>query len=144
MRVLAACLALFAVVFVVATVALVGPRGGSTQRVGPDVHYLGLVNGKHAGAVIYVVCPGPAGGNRTGPPAGNQTVKVVPVTSGGGYTGSIAHQIWAEFNKGAAHFVGFTQYKVAQAFPTALRLPCQGTGTVTFTTCFGTLCRTRQ
>jgi hypothetical protein len=115
------------------------PAQAATPPIGPNQHFAGFVNNRHVGAAIYVVCPGPAGGDRTGPPAGNQTVKVVRVASGGGYTGSSAHEIWAEFNKDAIHVVGFTRYNVAKAIPTSLRLPCSGKGTVTFTTCFGTL-----
>jgi hypothetical protein len=89
--------------------------------------------------VIHVVCPGPAGGSRTGPPAGNQSVSVRRVRSGGGFTGSAAHEVWAQFGKDERHVVGFRRYGVSKAIPTALRLPCQGTGTVAFTTCFGTL-----
>jgi hypothetical protein len=66
-------------------------------------------------------------------------VKVERVRSGGGYTGSVAHEIWTEFNQDAFHVVGFITYNTAQAIPTGLQLPCGGTGTVTFTTCFGTL-----
>jgi len=118
------------------------PAQATTPPIGPNQHYLGLVNNKHVGAVIYVICPGPPGGNRTGPPAGNQTVKVVRVTSGGGYTGSSAHEIWAEFDKDSLHLVAFTSYNTAKAIPTSLQLPCSGTGTVRFTTCPGTLpCR---
>jgi hypothetical protein len=138
MRTISSCLR----IAVLATVAALGtaiPAQAATPPIGPNQHFVGLVNGKHVGAVIYVVCPGPAGGDRTGPPAGNQTVKVLRVASGGGYTGPSAHQIWAEFNKDAIHVVGFTTYNTAKAIPTSLRLPCSGTGTVTFTTCFGTL-----
>jgi hypothetical protein len=121
-----------------ATLALAGSAAAS-ESVGPNQHYLGLVNGKNAGAVIYVVCPGPAGPNRTGPPAGGQNVKVVQVASGGGFTGSFAHEIWAVFNHNASPVVGFTTYNTAKPIPTTLHLPCGGKGTVTFTTCFDTL-----
>src|SRR5437867_3532304 len=131
-----------ALLFMVVIAAMLGtavPARATTPPIGPNQHYVGLVNHKHVGAVIYVVCPGPAGGDRTGPPTGNQTVKVVRVTSGGGYTGSSANRIWAEFNKDSIHVVGFTTYNTPKAIPTSLQLPCSGTGTVTFTTCFGTL-----
>jgi hypothetical protein len=136
MRAISSCLR----VAVLATVAALGtaiPAQAATTPIGPNQHFVGLVNDKHAGAVIYVICPGPAGGDRTGPPAGNQTVEVLRVASGGGYTGP-SQQIWAEFDKDAIHVVGFTTYKTAKAIPTGLQLPCSGTGTVTFTTCFGT------
>jgi hypothetical protein len=55
-----------------------------TSAVGPKQHYLGYVNGRHAQAVIRVVCPGPVGGNRTGPAVGGQTVTVKRVPSGVG------------------------------------------------------------
>ncbi|MDP9336756.1 MAG: hypothetical protein M3Q30_26075 [Actinomycetota bacterium] len=129
-----AALVIGTVVIVIATVAT--PAAATTSPIGPKQHYIGLVNAEHAGAVIYVVCPGPAG--RSGPPAGGQTVAVRRVPSGGGYTGTFAHQIWAQFGSDQVHVVGFTAYDVAKPIPTSLRLPCQGTGTVTFTTCFGT------
>ena len=133
-RFLAAVLTLVAA----ATLSLAGSAMAS-QSVGPNQHYLGLVNGKNAGAVIEVVCPGPAGLNRTGPPVGGQTVGVVRAASGGGFTGSLAHVIWAEFNQSQANAVGFATYRTPKPISTTLQLPCGGTGTVTFTTCFGTL-----
>jgi len=131
--------AVFAVVAM--EVGLASPSGaGPTSAIGPNQHYLGYVNGKHSQAVIHVACPGPAGGHRTGPPVGRQTVNLKRVSSGGGYTGSLAHQrIWAQFGRDALHVVGFTSYNTPKAIPNGLRLPCDGTGTVTFTTCFGTL-----
>ena len=130
-----------AVFFIATVVILIGtvatPAASTTSPIGPKQHYIGLVNAKHTSAVIYVVCPGPATG-RTGPPAGNQTVAVRKGRSGGGYTGSSAHEIWAQFGNDQVNVVGFTAYNVAKPIPTALRLPCQGTGTVRFTTCFGT------
>jgi hypothetical protein len=120
--------------------ASISPAAASTatDRIGPNQHYSGLVNGQHANAVIYVVCPGPASAGRTGPPAGNQTVNVVRTPKGGGYTGAFAHEIWAQFNDNF-NVVGFTRYNTPQAIPTGLQLPCGGAGAVTFTTCFGTL-----
>src|SRR4051812_28518682 len=98
------------------------PAQAATPPIRPNQHFIGLVNNKHVGAVIYVVCPGPAGGDRTGPPAGNQTVKVARVASGGGYTGSSAHELWAQFNKDSIHVVGFTTYNTAKAIPSSLQL----------------------
>jgi hypothetical protein len=113
------------------------PAGAAARPIGPHQHYVGLVNGKHAGAVIYVVCPGPA--SRTGPPVARQTVAVRRVSAGGGYTGSFAHDLWAQFGRDMMHVVRFSAYNVAKPIPTSLRLPCQGKGTVAFTTCFGTM-----
>jgi hypothetical protein len=125
---------------VAATMSLAIPASATGSPIGPNQHYLGYVNNKHVGAVIYVICPGPANPpGRTGPPAGNQPVGAVRVMSGGGYTGSFAHTIWAEFQHDAVNVVRFTAYNTPKPIPTNLRLPCSGKGTVTFTTCFGTL-----
>ena len=72
----------------------------TTSKIGPRQHYVGLVNAKPSGAVIHVACPGPSG--RTGPPTGGQTVNVKRVSSGSGYTGSAAHEIWAQFGRDGA------------------------------------------
>jgi len=126
-------------VAVFVTVGLFGmPASATGYSIGPSEHYFGFVNGKHSQAFVTVVCPGPAGGSRTGPPTAHQSVSVQHLRSGGGDTGSIAHEIWAEFDNDRLHVVRFTNYGPAKPIPTALRLPCQGTGTVTFTTCFGT------
>jgi hypothetical protein len=130
--------AVLVIVTVVVVIATVATPAAATTPIRPNQHYIGLVNAEHTGAVIYVVCPGPAAG-QTGPPAGGQTVAVRKVHSGGGYTGSSAREIWAQFGKDQFHVVGFTAYNVDKPIPTSLQLPCQGTGTVTFTTCFGTL-----
>jgi hypothetical protein len=130
---------IYTVVVVAIAVGFSQTSAGATSAIGSKQHYLGLVNAKHTGAVIRVACPGPAGGHRTGRPVGRQTVSVRRGSSGGGYTGSFAHEVWAEFNKDAFHVVGFGTYNAAKAIPASLRLPCGGTGTVTFTTCFGTL-----
>jgi hypothetical protein len=137
MTVIRSMLRLLAIVAITAIV-IGAAAAPAAAAIGPNQHYKGLVNGEHTGAVIYVVCPGPAIG-QTGPPAGNQTVAVRRARSGGGYTGSFAHEIWAQFGSDQLHVVGFTHYNVAEPIPTELRLPCQGTGTVTFTTCFGTM-----
>ena len=121
----------------IAAIVIGVPAHSAASGVGPNQHYFGYVNNKHTGAVIRVICPGPS--NRPGHPLGNQTVKVGRVSAGGGYTGSGAHQIWAQFNKDALHVVRFTTYDASKAIPTTLRLPCSGSGTVTFTTCFGTV-----
>src|ERR1700704_216141 len=115
MRTISSCFRAGVLAIVVLGTAI--PAQAATPPIGPNQHFVGLVNNRHADAVIYVICPGPAGGDRTGPPAGNQTVKVVRVASGGGYTGSSAHKIWAEFNKDAIHVVGFTRYNTAKAIP---------------------------
>jgi hypothetical protein len=107
-------------------------------KIGPEQHFIGLVNGKSSDAVIYVVCPGPAGGNRTGPPAGNQTVDVHQVESGGGDTGSLGNHLWSQLDR--FHIIAsFDYYDSPAGLPNTLQLPCDGTGVVTFTSCFDTL-----
>jgi len=128
-----------ALVAIVVTIVPAVPAYAATSTIGPKQHYRGFVNNKRVDAVIYVVCPGPAGGDRTGPPSRNQTVKVVRVASHGGDTGSIAHQIWGEFVKNSRHVVGFTRFNAARPIPTSLRFPCSGKGEVRFTTCFRTV-----
>jgi hypothetical protein len=105
----------------------------AVSPIGPNQHFIGLVNGKHTGAVIYTVCPGPAGGNRTGPPAGNQTVAVKRVHSGGGDTGAGGHSIGARITPTTV--VTIDGYGDAEPVPTSARVPCDGSGTVAFSSC---------
>jgi hypothetical protein len=135
-----------AATFATSTTSTTASSGASTTTttvkggtpIGPEQHYLGLVNGTDTKATIFVVCPGPANA-RTGPPAGNQTVAVTQVAAGGGNTGSLGHEIWTQFGPDQIHVVAFATYDTPATIPTTLQLPCEGTGTVDFTTCFGTL-----
>jgi hypothetical protein len=111
------------------------PQGG---KIGPQQHFVGLVNGKSRDAVIYVVCAGPAGGNRTGPPTGDQTVDVHQVASGGGNTGAFGNRLWSQLDP-VNVIASFGSYDAPVALPNTLQLPCEGTGVVTFTSCFDTL-----
>jgi hypothetical protein len=111
----------------------------SGTPIGPEQHFLGLVNGNSKDATIYVVCPGPAAGGRTGPPAGNQSVSVTQVAAGGGDTGSQGHELWSQFAADRLHYVAFTTYDTPMTLPSTLQLPCDGTGTVDFSPCFDTL-----
>jgi hypothetical protein len=112
------------------------PAAATGLVIGPNEHYFGFVNGKHVRAFIHVACRGPVG-SLTGPPTAAQSVSVQHLRSDGADTGTVAHEIWAEFTNDRLHAVGFTRYGPSKPIPTALRLPCQGTGTVRFTTCFG-------
>ena len=127
------------VAVLVCGVAVVGTSAAASSKIGPNQHYVGLVNAKHSGAVIRVACPGPAGDHRTGAPLRGQTVNVKRVSSRDGDTGSAAHEIWAQFGRDTVHVVAFMSYNTPKPIPTSLRLPCSGTGTVAFTTCFGTM-----
>ena len=106
----------------------------ASSPIGPNQHFVGLVNGKHANAVIYTVCPGPAIG-ADGPPAGGQHVAVRRVSRGGGDTGAGAgaQVIYARIT--ATTIVALKAYRSPQPIPTSARVPCQGSGTITFSTC---------
>ena len=74
----------------VAVAMVLGGGVGSAaaqEPIGPNQHFLGLVNGSNDDPAVYVVCPGPVYSGRTGPVAGGQTMSVARVKHGGGYTG---------------------------------------------------------
>ncbi len=97
----------------------------------PNQHFLGLVNGKHDHAVLYVLCAGPMGGQ--GHVAAGQTVAAERVGRGGGDTGSGGGQISVRITP--TTIVALKRYRRTQSIPTSAEVPCQGTGTVTFSTC---------
>ncbi|MBV8464267.1 MAG: hypothetical protein JO368_13300 [Acidimicrobiales bacterium] len=103
--------------------------------IGPNQHFIGLVNGKHAGAVVYTVCPGPLSPGRTGPPAGGQTVEVLRVPKGGGDTGSTGTSVYAYIPGGPPAITQLFDYGTPGAIPTTGRVPCNGPGTVYFSSC---------
>lgn len=110
---------------------------GAQEHIQPNQHFMGLVNGSNAPVVVYTVCPGPAAG-QTGPVASGQTLSVAHVASGNGYTGLFS-QVYAWFDQDSSatkpDMVKFTEYGVAQPIPSAVRVPCSGTGQVTFSSC---------
>jgi hypothetical protein len=115
------------------------PAGAAT-RVGPDQHFIGLVNGTDTNAVVYTVCPGPVVPGRTGPVEGGQTLSVERQVGGSGYTGPF-DSIHAWFvpatgtHLNAPPSVTFARYGVAKVIPPTVRVPCDGTGTVEFSSC---------
>ena len=122
----------------IATLALVttlafvlGARPSDALHVGAGQHFMGIVNGNHTNAVVYVVCPGPATPGQTGHPAGDQFVAVIFTSEGDGFTGS-ATSITVRFTNTAAGGVTLTRYGIARSIPTGIELPCSGTGSVTF------------
>lgn len=100
-------------------------------RIQPNQHFIGLVNGQHAGAVIYTICPGPAGGN--GRPAADQSVSVRLVTAGGGDTGASGGYIYARITPTTT--VAMTRYGHPKPIPMSARVPCEGSGTIVFSSC---------
>jgi hypothetical protein len=107
------------------------------ERIHPNQHFIGLVNGSNDKPVVYTVCPGPAVAG-FGPVAGNQDLSVAHVGSGGGFTGPYS-QVYAWFAQDSSingpQLVRFARYGVPQPIPSAVRVPCDGTGQVEFDPC---------
>ena len=113
------------------------------RPVGPNQFFDGSVNGVTSTvvpprpAVVKMFCPGPIFPGRKGHPVPGQPVLVtqlfppVPFPTLG-FTGSAATSIVATFNDDRSVPLRFTRYSVSQPIPTALLLPCFGTGQVTF------------
>ena len=108
--------------------------------IGPNAYFYGLVNGKAADAVVYVVCPGPIGPYSTGHPVSSQTVEVrsvvPPVINTYGYTGTNGKQIDAGFTTSSSTRVNppiaFTSFFAPTKIPTDWTVPCGGPGSMTF------------
>jgi hypothetical protein len=129
-----------AVVLVIA-IAAIGAGGsvaGAQQAIGPDQHFIGLVNGSNNAPNVYTVCPGPATLNRRGPVAGGQSLSVAELAGGAGYTGPFS-QVYAWFaprrNGSTPRQLRFTTYGRPRSIPTSIRVPCDGKGTVVFSSC---------
>ena len=137
-------------VMAVAVIAVlaVGMPGVATaragNRIGPDQRFRALVNG-HLGysapVAIRMACSGTVQPGQTGHPMAGQTVKVVlraATAPRDGFTGANATSIEAFFGPPppaaatSAGPVSFGRVGVAKRIPTALVLPCSGTGQVTF------------
>jgi hypothetical protein len=117
--------------------AFAASPAGDPAPIGPNQFFLALVNGKAADAVITVVCPFPITPGETGSPTSGQYVEVEPEAAGSaapfGYTGSAADSISAVFSPTATNgSVVIRAYFVQVPIPTTLRLPCSGSGVVSF------------
>ena len=126
---------LVGVALIASMVAAAGMPARAASRVRPRQHFIGVVNGNHDDAVVYVACGGPRGGDRTTTPLDGQTVSVQRVRKGGGDTGVGGRVIWAQFGSGQP-FAAFNRYRVAQPIPTTLQVPCEGRAAINFTSCF--------
>ena len=106
--------------------------------IGPNQFFTGQVNGASVDAVIQVVCAGPVTAGETGHPVSGQSVDVMPGASsssaaGAGYTGSAGDHVVVDFGAASTTTpVTLSSYVVRAAIPTALDLPCSGTGKVDF------------
>ena len=140
LRKLTVCLAV-----ALATIGVGAAVGGAQQSIGPDQHFIGLVNGSNVDPVVYTVCPGPARPGQMGSVLGGQTMSVAEVASGGGFTGLFS-QVYAWFvpvsptptastPTSAPVQLKFTTYGTPQAIPSTVRVPCDGTGTAEFSSC---------
>lgn len=131
------------ILIAVLLVALLGAgvataSASANEPIQPNEHFIGLVNGSNAKPVVYTLCPGPSRPGRTGRIAGGQTLAVAHVAIGGGYTGLFS-QVYAWFvqdsSLNAPQQVKLTSYGTQRAIPAAVRVPCDGTGTVEFSSC---------
>ena len=122
------------------TLAVVGWGFGgvaSAASIKPGQHFAGVVNGRRSNAIIKVVCAGPISPGETGPVVGGQAVSVAKAANGRGYTGLFS-QVYFWVNPPPAArptTLTFTRYGSPQTIPTTIRVPCGGTGQVTFSSC---------
>lgn len=137
LRTLLPIAAAFATVALTGSAALADPVGDPAP-IGVNTPFIGLVNGKTADAVIAVVCPFPLTPGELGSPLSGQYVEVEPevVTPDGtfGFTGSAADSIDAVFSPASAlsEAVVLNDWFVQVQIPTTLKLPCSGSGVVSF------------
>lgn len=126
-----------------ASVALTGSAASAAAvtdpaPIGQNQLFIGLVNGKTADATVYVACPGPVTAGETGTAISGQYVEVEPEAAGStslfGYTGSAADSITAIFGPSAVANQGVVihDYFVQVPIPSTLKLPCSGSGVVSF------------
>jgi hypothetical protein len=122
------------------------PASAATVPVSPHVTFGGTVNGMPASATVRMACFGPTHPGQTGHPLNDQTLGVfvpeVLQSPAFGHTGSRGHAIVARFlsiegvSRTAAVFRRFTLTRpvltATAPLPTALVLPCDGTGAVVF------------
>jgi hypothetical protein len=119
-------------------VGLVGAPAIAQAPIQPKQHFVGLVNGKGADAVVKTVCPGPATSGREGQVLRGQTVSVVRMAKGAGYTGPFGQvNVWfVPRQQGPAPMqMQLTEYGQPLAIPTSIRVPCSGVGQVEFSSC---------
>jgi hypothetical protein len=129
---------------IIVTLMLIGLVAGAAgaananEPIQPNEHFIGLVNGSNVGPVVYTVCPGPSSLGRTGPVLGGQMLGVAHVASGGGYTGLFS-QVYAwivqDTSVKGPRQVKFTTYGTEQRIPSSVRVPCDGSGHVEFSSC---------
>ena len=141
-----------ALIVVTAALAAVGQKAGASPKVGPSQYFTGVINGEDGNTAIPIViqmaCHGPLAPGETGHPVEGQTLAVHQLfppsaTATVGRTGSDS-TVDVFFGaappaaldgvgvRGVAKTVSFVRYDKTKRLPTALILPCSGTGTVWF------------
>jgi hypothetical protein len=122
----------------VSAFGIASPPASARQPIGPHQHFIGLVNGSNDDPIVYTVCPGPSLPDGTGPVAGGQTMAVARLRTGTGYTGPFS-QVYAWFaptkSGSTPRQLKFTTYGRPREIPTSVRVPCDGNGTVVFSSC---------
>jgi len=125
------------IIFITSSIALTA-EASADAPIKAGEHYLGMVNATHQSPVVKTICPGPVGPNSTGRVAGKQTMSVVRIRRGHGYTG-LFNSVYAWFKPapGGARPIQmhFTHYSSPQLIPNSVRVPCGGTGTAVFSSC---------
>jgi hypothetical protein len=124
-------LRLVAFALTLALVSALGPTSALAESlIRPGQHFVGLVNGAHDNAVVYVACAGPIVPDRRTHPLRGQTMSVAHVRAGGGSTGSTGTRIVARFLDDKSVAVKFRSYGLQQELPTSILVPCEGKGVV--------------
>jgi hypothetical protein len=123
---------------VVPIVALLGVNAVLARPpIGAGQHFSGRVNGRRRNVVLTTVCAGPASG-RQGPVAAGQFFVVHKNRRGAGATGVFTQiYAWFEPEPGSPAPVSatMTNYGTQVAIPDEVRVPCEGTGRVEFSSC---------
>jgi len=121
-----------------AGIGLAATPADARTPIGPNQHFVGLVNGHNIKPIVYTVCPGPAKPRQMGHVLGGQTLSTAEVSNGAGYTAGFS-SIYAWFVPTTAFppplSINFTDYGVAKRIPKSVQVPCDGTGQVEFSSC---------
>ncbi len=115
-----------------------GVAAAAQTPIGPQQRFVGIVNGDEGSVVVDTVCPGPAGGHRTGPVESGQTMSVALTARGHGDTGPFSRiYSWFQPVRGKAKPVTLTfrKYGKSQEIPSSVRVPCSGMGKAVFSSC---------
>ena len=136
MRILSSLAVGVAVTSILAGVGSGVGAAAARQKIAPDQHFIGLVNGSNDAPIVFTVCAGAS--SSRGRVAGGQTVSVAQVVEGTGFTGPLNQVFaWFEPTKSGAtpRQLKFAAYGRPRVIPPTVRVPCEGNGTVAFSPC---------